>query len=122
VTWKGGWLPYESTDGKSLFFMRNSGDAPLLAVPVAGGPERKIVDCVNGGFGYAVGPAGIYHASCKEGGAPLYLLDLATGRDRLFATLEGFYTGITVSPDGKRSLYGKFVGGGTDLMMIENFR
>ena len=53
---------------------------------------------------------------------PLYLLDPATGRDRLLGKLQNAQGAITVSPDGKTVLYAKDVGEGSDLMLIENFR
>lgn len=54
---------------------------------------------------------------------PLYLLDPATGRDRLLGNLEGYDgNGFTASPDGKMILYSKVVGAGGDLIMVENFR
>jgi Tol biopolymer transport system component len=113
----------EAADGKTLFFQRDSAESPLMALPLAGGPERPVIDCV-GGWGFTVGPAGVYHLGCKadQRAVPLYLLDLATGRDRLLGKLERPETGITVSPDGKTILYTKTVGEGSDLMMIENFR
>ena len=73
---------------------------------------------------FAVGPAGIYHLACEAdaSGSPLYLLDPATGRERLLGKLEHGWGGMTVSPDGKTVFYQKSVGQGSDLMMIENFR
>ena len=53
--------------------------------------------------------------------APLFLLNPATGRQRLLGKL-GPGPGLTVSPDGKTILFARIVGGGHDLMMIENFR
>jgi len=124
VTHNGGWVPYESADGKTLFFLRDTGSSPLMALPLAGGPERKVIDCVEPPFGFAVGSAGVYHLGCvaDRRTVPLYLLDPATGRDRLLGTLENGQGGFTVSPDGKTILYTKMVGEGSDLMMIENFR
>jgi eukaryotic-like serine/threonine-protein kinase len=123
VTHHGGSLAYESTDGKTLFFMRAYANAPLLALPLAGGPERELLDCVRA-QGFTVGPGGVYHLGCEEGptGRPLYLLDFATGRDRLLGKLEKAVLGLTVSPDGRTILYTKRVEQGADLMMIENFR
>jgi serine/threonine protein kinase len=123
VTHTSGCLPQESTDGKTLFFRREAADSPLLAVPVAGGPERKVVDCATSSF--TVGLAGVYHVGCAQDrhALPLYLLDPATGRDRLLGTVDNAWEGITVSADGKTILYAKIVGEGSDdLMMIENFR
>jgi Tol biopolymer transport system component len=125
VTHDGGSLAYESADRKTLFFTRANGDAPLFALPLAGGPERKVVECVRD-FGFALGPAGVYHLGCKAGqrAIPLYMLDPVTGRDRLLGKLElaSSGNGLTVSPDGKTILYVKVENQGSDLMMIENFR
>jgi len=121
----GGGRSQEAPDGKTLFFQRASRaqSSPLLAVSLAGGPERTVVDCVTR-QGFAVGVAGVYHVGCDGNarGLPLSLLDPATGRDRLLGTLEGFLEGLTVSPDGKTILYAKDAGEGSDLVLIENFR
>jgi len=124
VTHGGGSLAYESADGKTLFFMRTFFKAPLLVLPLAGGPERKVLECVPS-KGFAVGPGGVYHLGCTadpRAAVPLYLLDPATGQDRLLGKLEQAAWGFTVSPDGKTILYTRFESQGSDLMMIENFR
>jgi Tol biopolymer transport system component len=127
VTHGGGSLAYESADGKTLFFTRAhveaKGDAPLFALPLAGGPERKVLECVRI-WGFAVGPAGVYHLGCTADAraVPLYLLDPTTGQDRLLGTLEKPDAALTVFPDGKTILYTKWEHRGSDLMMIENFR
>jgi hypothetical protein len=75
-------------------------------------------------FGFAVGPAGVYHLGCTADGlaVPLYLLDPATGQDRLLGKLDEPGFGLAVSPDGKTMLSSKWDHENTDLMMIENFR
>jgi Tol biopolymer transport system component len=123
LTHGGGSLAYESADAKTLFYLRDLGDAPLFRLALSGGPERKVLECVWA-KGFAVGPGGVYHLACEAGpaGTPLYLLDLATGRDRFLGNLEKAEGGFSVSPDGKTILYAKSVGEGADLMLIENFR
>jgi Tol biopolymer transport system component len=124
VTHGGGNSAYESADGKTLFFTRTlNANASLFALPLAGGPERKVLDCLSR-FGFAVGPGGIYHLGCTADlrAVPLYLLDPATGQDRFLGKLENAVFGLTVSPDGKTILYTKRETQGSDLMMIENFR
>jgi Tol biopolymer transport system component len=126
VTHGGGSLAYESADGKTLFFTRASlANGPLFALPLAGGPEQKVLECVPG-KGFAVGSAGVYHLGCTADPSvvPLYLLDPATGRDRLLGKVEqaSSQNGLTVSPDDKTILYAKLENKGSDLMMIENFR
>jgi eukaryotic-like serine/threonine-protein kinase len=121
VTGGGGGLAYESMDGKTLFFMRRLADrAPLLAQPLAGGPERKVVNCV---WIYTVGAAGLYYIGCSQGPeAPLFLRDPTTGRERLLGKVERAANSMTVSPDGRTILYTRDLNQGSDLMLIENFR
>ena len=120
VTHNGGNSACESADGKTLFFTK-SFVGPLFALPLAGGAERKVIDCVFGEF--TVGLAGVYYLGCGARSGSLSLLDPATDRDRLLSKLENATgDGITVSPDGKTILYAKNIGEGSDLMLIENFR
>jgi Tol biopolymer transport system component len=125
VTQDPGGLSYESADGKTLFFTRPLLErTPVLAMPLGGGPEREVVDCVNY-RGFALGAGGLYHVGCGAPNAreaPLYRLDLATGRDTLLGSLEAWQLGFTVAPDGKTVLYTRVQGEGSDLMLIENFR
>jgi eukaryotic-like serine/threonine-protein kinase len=122
VTHGGGFLSLESVDGKTLFFTRRLGPSPLLALPLAGGPEREIARCVSS---FALGPAGLYSVECSKGSeTPLFVRDPTTGHGRLLGKLDRVEgaAGLTVSPDGKAILFTKVVGEGSDLMMIENFR
>jgi hypothetical protein len=92
-----------------------------MARPFAGGPERRLAQCV--GTTYVVATAGIYALDCWRGAAPLFLRDPETGRGRLLGKLENALpAGLTVSPDGKTVLYSRVVNQGADLMLIENFR
>jgi Tol biopolymer transport system component len=123
VTHGGGFNPLESTDAKTLFFQRRSGS--VFALPLTGGPERKLLDCVAS-TGFAISPGSLYHIGCEQtpSGWPLLVLDLATGRDRFLGSLEKCdpMYGLAVSPDGKTILYERVVSDGSDLMMIEHFR
>ncbi len=116
VTHSGGGRCEEAADGQALFFQRASrGDSPLLAVSLAGGQERTVIDCVPR-WGYALGQAGDPRA------VPLLLRDTATGRDRVLGTLGRLSGGLTVSGDAKTILFTKEIGEGSDLVLIENFR
>jgi Tol biopolymer transport system component len=112
----------ESIDGQTLLFRRDY-QSPLVAHPLAGGPDRVLVDCIRGNPGFAVADAAIYYAACGEGGNPdLHRLDLASGQDRRLGTLEKYEGALTVSPDGQTILYQKLARDEADLMLIENFR
>jgi hypothetical protein len=95
----------ESLDAKTLFFA-GMGSPPLFALPLAGGPAKKLLDCVCGLFSFAVAEGGVYYAACgRSPDTQLHRLDLATGKDSVVGTLDGYRRSLTVSPDGKIILY-----------------
>jgi Tol biopolymer transport system component len=125
VTREGGCMPFESFDGRTLYYLRSCSNDALLARPAAGGPERTIFRCVDD-RSYAVGPQGILHVDCKLPDDPLHHVvrdwNATTGEDRPIGTFEAAFTaGLAVSPDGKEILFGRSMMN-TDLMMIDNFR
>ena len=113
----------ESANGRELLFRRKVGRGPLLALPLAGGPERTLIDCVSGVPGFGVGGGAVIYAGCEDE-AELHRLDPASGRDRILGKLEKYPEDtMTVSPDGKTILYTRLLSEGTsDLMLIEDFR
>jgi Tol biopolymer transport system component len=136
VTKQGGWLPLESPDGGTLFYLRRLEDSPLMALPISGAPERVLADCAAGD-GFSVSRAGIHYISCSTGpprlgraapgrgaGVWLHLLDPATGRDQVLAELEWAWVwgSPATSPDGRTILAARWTIEGADLMMIDNFR
>lgn len=46
LTHNGGLLARESANGKTLFYTQRDGTSPLFSLPLAGGPERQVADCV----------------------------------------------------------------------------
>ncbi|MFI5006602.1 MAG: protein kinase [Solirubrobacterales bacterium] len=132
LTHDGGLWACESADGKTLFYTKRDDTSPLFSLPLGGGPERRVVECVLS-RSLADGPDGIYYLGCPaeqhgaplqgQREAPLYRLDPATGRSRLLGTLEpGGLRELAVSPDGKTILFTKIAAEGADLILIENFR
>jgi len=118
VTQGGGGPACESIDGKTLFYARRLGEgSPLLALPLAGGPERQIAECASA---FAPGPGGVFYLACP--GEKLFLHDPVTSQERFVGKLDKSVGGFTVSPDGKTILYTRSLGDGNDLVMIENFR
>ena len=114
----------ESLDGRDLVYKRQYGDAPLLALPLAGGPARQLVPCVDG-VNYAVGGVGIFYAACGPGPErSIHLLDKA-GRDRIVGNIQDSRSfglaRLAVAPDDKTILIQQG-SVSNDLMVIENFR
>ena len=119
-------LPWVTADAKTLLYKKDVVNGPLYGRPLSGGPERRVIDCVSG-WGYAVSPRGIYYMACRPGSKDrtVRLLSARTGEDQVIGTLEVGHApalGMTVSPDGQRILYSRWVAEGADLVMIENFR
>jgi Tol biopolymer transport system component len=112
----------ESLDRKTLFVGGGRLGSPLFAVPLAGGPARKLLDCVAG-HSFAVAEGGLYYAACGRGSdTQLRLLQPDTGRDSVVGTLEKFRFRMTASADGRTFLYASETRSGSDLMLVEGFR
>ena len=116
-------IAYESPDGNAIVYQAADTDSPLLALPLAGGPARQLVRCVKA-QSFTLAASGIYYAPCDTGPeAIVHLLDRATGRDRVLASVtEPFNaSGLAVSPDGTTMLVHRYTEN-ADLMLLENFR
>ena len=126
VTHNGGFWTYESMDGRTLDDTKATfRDAPLYAIALAGGPERKVVHRVSG-LSFAVSRRGLHFVGCSSDPSahPLFLLEPGAGRPRLLGELEGAipYQLIAAAPDGGVVLYARVVVEGAALMMVEDFR
>lgn len=112
----------ESADGRFLLYTANE-KAPLLMMPLTGGPARSLAPGVFDRLFEPVG-RGIYYVPCSQRPHPtLHRLDLVTGMDKVLGTLEPGAGTLAVSPDESVILYETGVyQGGADLMLIENFR
>jgi len=118
VTRNGGNLPFESHDGKLLYYRKSGG---VWQVPVGGGEETEVLKSIYGGFGFAVADKGIYFIPRDE--AAVRFLDFKTRAIRTVASLDQSRQGtFDVSPDGKTILYTQMDSRGSDLMLVENFR
>jgi hypothetical protein len=109
-----------SFDGRTLYYKQADGEAPLVAHPLDGGPERVVVDCVAG-RALDVGPDGVYYVGCStaERDQPCFRLDPA-GRRELLGRVEDAVD-LAASPSGGSILFTKETLR-ADLMLIENFR
>ena len=127
----------ESPDGATLLYLGHSAarlheptDAALMAQSLNGGSPREVVECIRG-TAFSVGERAVFYVPCRaapaDAGSPaVFSVDLASGKQRLVGTLEGYEnrmpSGFSASADGRTFLYNRLVSRGEDLMLIENFR
>jgi Tol biopolymer transport system component len=121
ITQTGGFLPFESRDGRTLYSLRRRG-GELLARPTAGGQEWSIAECIDD-WAYAVDPRGIFHIDCRARGTAvdahraLRYWDAATGEDRAVAMLDvgsGLILGMSAARRPQRALQPSHSGLGPD--------
>ena len=96
-----------------------------MAMSLASGEVRQLVACVRWST-FGAGQEGAYYVPCdSSSNPPVHVMDLDTGRDRFFGTLENPTErplGLSVSPDGRTIVYPRRTYENVDLMLIENFR
>jgi hypothetical protein len=88
--------------------------------------EVKVLDSLDTGGGWTLGPEGIYFFTSpdKQAHRDLRLYEFSTGYIKKILTTErevAPYIG-SVSPDGRTILYAQRDEDGSDLMLVENFR
>ena len=123
VTENGGFVAFESTDGRTLFYNKSIA-SPLFARSLDGGSERQVLDHVAWSA-FAVFEDGIYYLGRPgaDGKFPLQFHEFSTGSSRLITTIEGpLQQFLSVSPDRRTFLFTRHSGAGSDLMLLENFR
>jgi dipeptidyl aminopeptidase/acylaminoacyl peptidase len=125
VTRQGGYLPFESLDGKVVYYLK---DQDVWKVPVAGGEESRVLGPIVGVF--AVGADGIYFNelgtpgfSVLKGKFSLKFFSFAKGTaEKVFDLKYLPAWGLSVSPDGRYVLTSQVDPFVRDLMLVENFR
>jgi len=128
VTRKGpGWVPFESLDGKFLYYRKSDGPG-IWRVPVEGGQEVPVVETFDVRWGnWAVVDDGIcFMKRDSNGGITIEFYNFATHRTNQVAALgqiRPWVHGMAVSPDRQWLLYTQVdPGNTTNITMVENFR
>ena len=123
VTARGGFLGFESEDGRELIYCKDN-DGGIWKMLLPSGPETRIL-ATNLDWGrWALHGNGIYFIDATPPRPVISHFDLATQRISRIATVEKtLYHGIPafdVSPDGRTILFAQ-VEKETDIMLVENF-
>jgi serine/threonine protein kinase len=127
VTHDGGFVAFESYDGKTLYFSRYEGGG-IWCVPVAGGQERRITQALHLGYWghFAITEAGLYlvDADAKSGPTIMYY-DFQTRRIKPVLVLKQdplpWTANLSASRDGRTLLYVQAESKST-ILMAENFQ
>ena len=121
-------LPHESPDGKFVYYSKGwPFPQSVWRVPAEGGEKTKVLDAVHPLALWTMGKEGIYFFTVpdKKGHSDLTIYEFATGKTRKILTIgppARIGMGLGVSPDGRTILYTQVDEGGSDLMLVENFR
>ena len=132
VTTHGGFAPFESHDGKTLYYAKWN-EAGIYSMPTSGGPETLVTGELlpNLWRYWSLGERGIYllRPARKPNSTDiipmLSFLPFATGKIVDLRLLDGPPNpgpGMAVSPDGKLLLCTQPDEGGSEIMIVENFR
>ena len=123
LTTDGGLVPLESGDGKTLVYLKETGE--LFAKPLAGGPERRFASARKSRL-FALVENRVYYWGPPTGGRDAILFyDLLScrGGEVTQVTLPVTLQGLSVSPDRQTILFtARAVRTAMDLMLIEHFR
>ncbi len=122
VTRNGGWIAFDSTDGKTLYYTLNNGAVGLYAKRLPSGEEQPFVKEPVSGF--AVFSNGLYTLhQIGAGRTEIRFHELPGGKTRVAGEVDNaIISGMAVSPDQKKFLFSKLCDTKADLMLIENFR
>jgi Tol biopolymer transport system component/DNA-binding winged helix-turn-helix (wHTH) protein len=129
VTRHGGFAPFESPDGRFLYYAKGLAVPGLWRIPTNGGEEIEVISSLEAGYwGYwVVVENGIYYLDTTTSTKPgITFFNTASGRTTRVFDLENLPArqapGLAVSPDKKTILYTQLDSLNSDIILVENFR
>jgi Tol biopolymer transport system component len=129
LTSHGGREPLPSADGRTIYYTKQVGPAPIWQVPAEGGPERPLPGMEQKvGRAWGVLKQGIYFVSAEQGARAgmIRFFSFTTQRVILLRVWQerAMWTGpaVALTPDGRHLLTVQTDQQVNDLMMIENLR
>ena len=131
ITSRGGREPQPSDDGRTVYYRKRIGFAPIWMVPAEGGTERPVPGLerfARIGRSWQVAQDGIYFLLPESNGhrGTLRFYDFASREVRILIELTApapwTVPAIALSPDRDAMLIVKTEGRTDDLIMIDNFR
>jgi hypothetical protein len=127
ITRNGGYIAFESTDRKRLYYtLSDSGAEGLYAKSLPDGAEVQVINENVVARGFVVFSDGVYYLHWVAGDTfEIRFHEFLSGRDQVIRKIEARLdgaSGLAVSPDRQTFLYSIVVRPESDLMLIENFR
>jgi Tol biopolymer transport system component/DNA-binding winged helix-turn-helix (wHTH) protein len=121
VTRNGGFVAFESPDGKTLYYTKNDGNSSLFRSSVDGSGETAVLSEVAV-RGFCVAADRIYYLrEGPDGSTSVRQFLMQTREDVSIASLpRPAYLGLSLSPDGKSLIYSEFRVS-SNLMLAEGF-
>jgi Tol biopolymer transport system component len=123
VTRNGGLKALESVDGKSLYFAKDANGEALWTKPVAGGPEKQVLQGLYR-LNFLVTKQGVYYMTepAEDGTSTLRFYNFATDQSNLIFPVGSPEFGLDVSPDGRFLIYAQIDELAGHLMLVDGFR
>jgi Tol biopolymer transport system component len=124
VTHQGGYVVFESLDGKWLYYTKSDSRSALWKLSTTGGEESQVVPAIEQRAFFVVRRGVYFMAPVAAGpGASLNFYDFDSGATKALFTIDrSVLWGIAVAPDERAVIWTQIDQSGSDLMMIENFR
>jgi len=117
--------PQESFDGKTVYFASHEDNSTLKKTALSGQPgtESEVdgLPRVRDSSLWALSLDGIYFVPA-EAPRSLRYYDFASKQIRPIFELDNFYSGLSVSPDGRWILYSQESDVNSDIMLVDHFR
>jgi Tol biopolymer transport system component len=124
ITSTGGRAPFESFDGKTLYFIPLGQGKGIWKIPVQGGEATQVVTEPINDLAYAVGAEGIFYSPAPDSNqrGSIRFFNFSTGQSRAVVVMDHPASlPMSLSPDQRFLLFAPSDRIGIDLMLIENF-
>ncbi|OVE78988.1 hypothetical protein BVY01_03905 [bacterium I07] len=122
VTQNGGFAAFESSDGKWLYYSRPNKDS-IWKMPTQGGEETVVINHSVHYRNWVLKEEGIYYMNYIDPDYNIEFFNLKTNEITIIAeNLETLNMYLDVSPDRRSIIFTQFTEGGSDIMLVENFR
>jgi hypothetical protein len=119
-----GFNPWESNDGKTLYFVDRLATSTIKMVPLQGQGGESVAPGMPQVFdagAWAVVPTGIYFMPV-DAPTSLHFFDFATRQIQPVFDVGKYFRDPSVSPDGRWVLYTQLDEDNADIMLVDDFR